>query len=145
MLYCQIVDYGEDSAENKKDSENLFDATDHCRVEINASDMTSEFTESVKYTRRKRDRRNMHKKMGRMKSRHYSDANECSLSKEDVNKSFPVKHELSSISKEPEHVDFYSNNLNISLDTMRQLRVDCNVALVDADKQNILYVSSKYA
>ena len=42
---------------------------------------------------------------------------------------------------EPSFHQFYDSSLNNTLEQMRQLKIDCNTALVDVDKQHVVYVS----
>ena len=43
---------------------------------------------------------------------------------------------------EPPHSLFEDSSLSISLEQMRELRVDCNVALVDTTQEHVVYVSN---
>lgn len=43
---------------------------------------------------------------------------------------------------DPSHEHFENNSLAVSLQLMRELRVDCNVVLVDPAKEHVVYVST---
>lgn len=48
---------------------------------------------------------------------------------------------LEDVATEPSYHQFADPSLGNALEQMRQLRIDCNTALVDMDKRQMVYVS----